>query len=142
MTTVRLPLWFWLLAVAGLLWNLSGVLMFWQNLTISPEAIAALPDTQRQITEANPRWTLLPFALATLGGALGMAGLLLRRRWSVAVLQVSLLALVVQFVAIYLQTPVWALTGVQGALFPLLLWLVAALLWLYARHAQRAGWLR
>lgn len=142
MKTVRLPVLFWVVAVAGLLWNLFGVLMFWQNLTMTPEAIAALPDAQRQITEANPRWTLVPFAIATIGGVLGMLGLLLRRRWAVDLLLLSLLALVVQFVAVYLLTPVWALTGIGGALFPLLLWVVAMLLWLYARHAGRAGWLR
>ena len=141
MNDVRVPVLFWIVAMAGLLWNLFGVLMFWQNLTITPEAVAALPDAQRQISEANPRWTLVPFALATLGGTLGMLGLLLRRRWAVGLLLLSLLALVVQFVSVYLLTPVWALTGIGGALLPLLLWVVAAALWLYARHAARRGWL-
>lgn len=141
MNDVRVPVRFWIVAVAGLLWNLFGVLMFWQNLTITPEAVAALPDAQRQISEANPRWNLVPFALATLGGTLGMLDLLLRRRWAVGLLLLSLLALVVQFVSVYLLTPVWALTGIGGALLPLLLWVVAAALWLYARHAARRGWL-
>lgn len=142
MDQVRVPVLFRVVAVAGLLWNLFGVLMFWQNLVMTPEAIAALPDVQRRISQANPRWTLLPFALATFGGVLGTLGLLGRRRWAVGLLLLSLLALVVQFVSIYLLTPVWALTGLRGALFPLLLWGVAAGLWWCARHAAGAGWLR
>ena len=136
------PATFWIVAILGLLWNLYGLAMFWINLTITPEAIAALPEVERQVTLAMPRWILLPFGLATGAGVLGMLGLLLRRRWSAPVLLVSLLALAVQFAAVYLTTPVWALSGVVGALFPVVLCLVALALWLYARHAAVRGWLR
>ena len=136
------PATFWIVAVLGLLWNLYGLAMFWINLTITPEAIAALPEVERQVTLAMPRWILLPFGLATGAGVLGMLGLLLRRRRSAPVLLVSLLALAVQFAAVYLTTPVWALSGVVGALFPVVLCLVALGLWLYARHAAARGWLR
>ncbi len=142
MNLARVPTMFWVVAIAGLLWNLFGLMMFWQNLMMTPEAIAALPDAQRQISQANPRWTLVPFAIATGGGVLGTLLMLLRRRAAVLVLLLSLLALVVQFSAIYLATPVWVLTGVSGAMFPVVLWIIAAALWLYARHAVRRGWLR
>ena len=75
------PVPFRVIAVLGLLWNLYGLAMFWLNLTISPEAVAALPDAQREITLAMPRWIMLPFAIATIGGVLGMLALLL---WLVA----------------------------------------------------------
>ncbi|MDH7453957.1 hypothetical protein QF205_12895 [Luteimonas composti] len=137
------PLSFWIVAVLGLLWNLYGVAMFWLNLTITPEAISALPEAEREITRAMPRWIMLPFGVATLGGVAGMLAMLLRRRVAVPLLLVSLLALVVQFVAVYLTTPVWALTGASGAVLPLVLWGVVALaLWLYARRASARGWLR
>lgn len=136
------PVSFWIVAVLGLLWNLYGVAMFWLNLTITPEAIAALPEAEREITRAMPRWIMLPFGVATLGGVAGMLAMLLRRRVAVPLLLVSLLALVVQFVAVYLTTPVWALTGASGAVLPLVLWVVALALWLYARRASARGWLR
>src|SRR5690606_37418164 len=136
------PVPFRVIAVLGLLWNLYGLAMFWLNLTISPEAVAALPDAQREITLAMPRWIMLPSAIATIGGVLGMLALLLRRRWATPLLLASLLALVVQFVAVYATTTVWDLTGAAGAVFPLLLWLVALGLWLYARRAAARGWLR
>lgn len=136
------PVSFWIVAVLGLLWNLYGVAMFWLNLTITPEAIAALPEAEREITRAMPRWIMLPFGVATLGGVAGMLAMLLRRRVAVPLLLVSLLALVVQFVAVYLTTPVWALTGASGAVLPLVLWVAALALWLYARRASARGWLR
>ena len=136
------PVSFRIVAVLGLLWNLYGVAMFWLNLTITPEAISALPEAEREITRAMPRWIMLPFGVATLGGVAGMLAMLLRRRVAVPLLLVSLLALVVQFVAVYLTTPVWALTGASGAVLPLVLWVVALALWLYARRASARGWLR
>lgn len=136
------PVSFWIVAVLGLLWNLYGVAMFWLNLTITPEAIAALSEAEREITRAMPRWIMLPFGVATLGGVAGMLAMLLRRRVAVPLLLVSLLALVVQFVAVYLTTPVWALTGASGAVLPLVLWVAALALWLYARRASARGWLR
>lgn len=136
------PVSFWIVAVLGLLWNLYGVAMFWLNLTITPEAISALPEAEREITRAMPRWIMLPFGVATLGGVAGMLAMLLRRRVAVPLLLVSLLALVVQFVAVYLTTPVWALTGASGAVLPLVLWVAALALWLYARRASARGWLR
>lgn len=136
------PVSFRIVAVLGLLWNLYGVAMFWLNLTITPEAISALPEAEREITRAMPRWIMLPFGVATLGGVAGMLAMLLRRRVAAPLLLVSLLALVVQFVAVYLTTPVWALTGASGAVLPLVLWVVALILWLYARRASARGWLR
>lgn len=136
------PVSFRIVAVLGLLWNLYGVAMFWLNLTITPEAISALPEAEREITRAMPRWIMLPFGVATLGGVAGMLAMLLRRRVAVPLLLVSLLALVVQFVAVYLTTPVWALTGASGAVLPLVLWVAALALWLYARRASARGWLR
>ena len=135
------PVSFRIVAVLGLLWNLYGVAMFWLNLTITPEAISALPEAEREITRAMPRWIMLPFGVVSLGGVAGMLAMLLRRRVAVPLLLVSLLALVVQFVAVYLTTPVWALTGASGAVLPLVLWVVALALWLYARRASARGWL-
>ena len=133
---------FWIVAVVALLWNAFGVLMFWQNLTMTPEALAALPDAQRQVTEARPDWTFVPFAIGTIAGVLGALGLLLRRRWAVPVLLLSVLGIAVLFAAVYALTPVWALMGASGAVFPLLLVVIGALLWGYARRASRRGWLR
>lgn len=134
-----LPVSFWFIAIAALVWSLFGVAMFWQNLMLTPDAIAAMPQPNRQLSETMPRWILLPFAVATLGGTFGALCLLLRRRWAVPLLLVSLLALVVQFVGLYLSTPAWALTGPSGAIFPVVLWLIALFLWGYAGRASRRG---
>ena len=138
----RPPVLFWIIAILAVAWNLMGVFSFYYHFTATPEVVATWADAQQQVFAAIPRWVFVPFAIATVGGLLGSLGLLLRRRWAVPVLLLSLLAIVVQFAGNYLATPVWALTGVRGALFPLWIALVGVFLWRYARRSAARGWLR
>ena len=142
MTASNRPALFWIVAVLAVLWNLFGVFSFYYHLSATPEVVATWPAEQQTLFAAMPRWLFVPFAVATVGGLVGSLGLLWRRRWAVPVLLVSLLAIVVQFAANYLTTPVWSLTGVRGALFPLCIALVGLFLWWYARRAAARGWLR
>ena len=141
MKTVPRPVWFVLVAVLALPWNLFGLLSFYLHVTATPDVVATWPEAQQQIASATPRWIFVPFAVATIGGVLGSLGLLLGRRWAVPVLLLSLLAILVQFGAYYLLTPTWALTGVGGAALPLCIALVGLLLWGLGRRAAARGWI-
>ena len=142
MSPSQCPPLFRLVAVLAVLWNLAGVASFWFHLTATPETVASWPPEQQAVFEAMPRWLFVPFAAATLGGLLGSIGLLLRRRWSVPVLALSLFAIVVQFTSNYLTTPLWEMMGARGAIFPVVIARVGLFLWWYARLAARRGCLR
>lgn len=141
MTAIKPPWWFWVVALLGLLWNLIGLSMFYIEMTMTPEAVAALPPEQRQIHAAMPMLAYVFFGIAVVSGVLGSIGLLLKRRLAAPLLLVSLLAVLAQMITAYAATPVWALTGASGAVFPLALIAVSLLLWLFARKALRRGWL-
>lgn len=130
------------IAIAALAWNLIGVAMFFVEATLTPEQVAALPAAQQQIRAASPAWAMPAFALAVFAGTVGSLGLLLRRRWAVPLLLLSLIGLLVQMISMYVLTPVWPLTGLRGAWLPLWLIAVGLGLWLYARKASARGWLR
>ena len=138
----KMPLGGRVVALTALLWNLFGLLVFVLQLAMTPAQRAALPLEQQQIDSAMPLWVLLLFAVATIAGTAGSIALLLARRWAVPMLQLSLIAIVVQMLASYALTPVWSLTGAAGLLLPALLILMVAAIWLFARSAARRGWLR
>lgn len=132
---------FWLIAIVALLWNLLGVAMFIMQIAASPETVAAMPAEQRQVYEATPAWLNIAFAVAVFGGVIGALGLLLKRRWAVTFFLISLLALLAQIVGAYAVTPVWEAYGPAGLAMPVLLVVIALLLWVYARKATIRGWL-
>lgn len=136
-----LPKSFWIVAVLALLWNLLGLAMFFAQVTMTPEAVAALSAAQREVYQATPAWINGAYALAVIGGVLGGIGLLLRRRWAMAMFALSLVALLVQVVATYLLTPAWTAMGASSIAFPVMLIIIAAAFLVYARRAAARGWL-
>lgn len=141
MDSTHRPLWFWIVSALALLWNLVGLLMFCRDVTMTPEALALLPAEQQQIHAAMPRWVYAFFGISVLAGVAGGIGLLLKRRWAVPAFLVSLLGLIGDFGGLYVTTPMWETTGVGGAIFPLVLFVIAIGLLLLARKARARGWL-
>ena len=135
------PLWFRVVAVLALLWNLVGLFMFWQEMTLTPEAVAALPPAQQQVHAAMPQIAYVFFGIAVAAGVIGSVGLVLAKRWSVPLLLLSFLGIVAQMGTAFATTPVWPLMGMAGVLPPLFLILVCLLVWLFARMSARRGWL-
>lgn len=133
-----------LVVVVGLLaltWNLIGLLMFWQQVTLSPEAVAAMSYADQQIHAAMPAWLYWVFGIAVGTGILGAIGLLLGKRWAETMFMLSFLGVLVQMVSAYIVTPAWEHHGIQGAIFPVVLVAIAMFLWRYADRARAHGWL-
>lgn len=132
---------FWLVAILALIWNLIGVAMFWMQVNMSAEALAAMTEQQRQVYGATPMWLNVAFAIAVFGGVLGAIGMLMGKRWAVTMFFVSLLALLVQMIGAYLVTPAWDAYGVAGLVMPAVLIVIALLFWRYAQKCVVRGWL-
>lgn len=132
---------FWIIAVLALLWNLVGIAMFYMQIAMTPEQLAAMPAEQRAVYDATPSWLNAAFAVAVFGGALGALGLLLGKRWAVPMFLLSLLGLLVQMLGAYAVTPAWSAYGAAGLAMPILLVAIAVFLWLYSRKAAARGWI-
>ncbi len=140
--TASIPASYRIVAVLGFAWNLLGVAMFFMQTGLDPVEVAALPEQQRMVHEAMPKWLAVFYGIAVFAGLLGSLGLLLRRRWSIPVLAVSLAAVLVQMSVLYLVTPAWQASGAPGAAMSLLIAAIAAFLLVYAQRASTRGWLR
>ena len=111
---------FWIIGGFGLIWNLMGVTNFLWQMNISADSLATLSEAQRAIIEGRPLWVTVAFAVAVFAGVAGCVLLLLRKSMALALLFLSLLAVLVSMI------PVFGMIGkVNFTTFERLMYLVA-----------------
>ena len=117
-----------------------GCYFYLAELMMSPDEIMSLPLDQRQMLAARPNWYYWAFGVAVWVGLFGTVGLLLRKPWADRMLLASLIAVVVQFSAIFI-VPEMRLVSSDSLLGPVLVVLLCYGIWQLARLAKRRGWL-
>lgn len=133
------PGWFKPAAIASALWMMLGCVMYLLEVSTDP---ATLPADQRPMMEAIPIWMWAAFAVAVWVGLAGAVMLLMRRRLAVPLLGVSVLAMLVQNSAYLIDPELSAAVPVATLWLPLVIIGITLLVFLFARHAARRGWLR
>ena len=91
------PVWFWVVSVIALLWNIMGVNAYLQQAYKSDSFRANFNEQQLAILDATPAWATAAFAIAVFAGALGCVALLLRKKWAKPLFLISFIAVLVQF---------------------------------------------
>lgn len=91
------PIWFWVVSVIALLWNIMGVNAYLQQAYKSEAFRANFNEQQLVILDATPAWATAVFAIAVFAGALGCIALLLRKKWAKPLFLISFIAVLVQF---------------------------------------------
>lgn len=91
------PIWFWVVSVIALLWNIMGVNAYLQQAYKSEAFRANFNEQQLAILDATPAWATAAFAIAVFAGALGCIALLLRKKWAKPLFLISFIAVLVQF---------------------------------------------
>lgn len=141
--SAKLPRSYWIVSILALVWMLFGVVAWTMDLMTDEQALASMSEPQRQLYAARPSWLFGIYAVAIFSGLLGAIGLLLRKRWAVALFALSLIAVIIQFGYTFFGMDAVRLLGAGAALpFPLLIFaLGVALLW-FSMRAKRLGYLR
>lgn len=141
-TSVKPPLWFWVVSAAMLLWNGLGVMAYIADATITADALKALPDAERALRESRPAWATAAFAVAVFGGMVGCLLLLVRSRWALPVLVLSLIGVIVQMTHAFLIANSYEVYGPGGLIMPVMVLALSMFLVWLARRARMRGWLR
>ena len=121
----------WLVGTLGLLWNSVGAFDYVMTQTRNEAYVERFE--QLEALGGLPSWLVAFWAIAVLGGALGALSLLLRKRFAVPVLLVSLRSMVVTAIHDFSSTNGLYETGGTGAGFVAVIFVIALGLWLYAR---------
>ncbi len=138
----KLPVWFWAVAGLAVVWNLMGVAAYLMEVTMSKEALAALPEAQREIQANMPAWVTGAFAIAVFAGLAGSIALALRRSLATPLLVGSLVAALAQFGYLFLMTNALAAIGPSVAAMPTVILVIAAFLIWFSMRSKGKGWLR
>jgi hypothetical protein len=138
----KLPTWFWVVAVAGLLWTVMGVASYFMDVMMSEETLAKMPEAQREIYEARPSWIVAVYAVAVFSALIGGVALVMRKSFAVPAFGVSLVAVIVQFGFVLFGMNVIATLGATAAIFPAVIVILGALLLWFSMQSKSKGWLR
>jgi hypothetical protein len=92
--TQKNPLWFSIVAVIAILWNLVGVLQYLVEVTMSDDAKALLDPNLVALMDSTPKVITAFYALAVWGGFVASVLLLLKKVKALVLFQISLIAVV------------------------------------------------
>ena len=140
-STIKPATWFWIVSALALVWNLMGVMAYLVQVTMSPEAMAALPENQRLLYQSTPSWATGAFAIAVWGGTLGCILLLLRKKLASLLLIVSLLGVLVQLYHSFFISNSFAVFGPGGMIMPGMVVVFGIFLIWFSRKAASNQWL-
>ena len=135
------PAWYWVAAIAALLFECLGCFFYVAEVRLTPEQIAMLPLDQAALLNARPAWYYAAFGTAVWVGLVGTLGLLLRKRWAVTALLISLIAVLAQFSAVFIVPAMRVVTS-DALLGPVGIIVVCYGIYMLGRLAKRRGWLR
>ena len=139
--TTKPPVLFWVIAGLALAWNLMGVGAYLFETMSDAAALSAAGYTEFEVTSVatRPAWVTGIFAIAVFGGAIGCLGLLLRKKWALLPLMISLAAVLAQQVYMWGMTE--AAAHISGAewIMPVMIPVIAAFLVWFARKKIAKG---
>jgi len=139
----KIPTWFWVVSILILLWNIMGVLSFFEHTFISDEALAELPVNERELYGDYPLWVTIVFAIAVSGGILGAIGLVLRKKWSKTAFIISLLAIIPQMIHnVFFTSSIEVYGTVRAVTMPALVIVIGVFLVWFSMLGVKKHWLK
>ncbi len=141
---VKTPWHLWVVAIVAVLWNLMGVVDFTMTETRNATYLKGLKPEQVDYILSFPLWSVITWAVGVFGGFLGSLLLLFRRRWAVPVFLFSIFGVILTSLYSHVISDFDKVMGGGAGLkiFSGVIFVIAVLLWLYARAMTRRGLLR
>ena len=135
-SSVKPPVWFWIISIAALVWNGMGVMVYLTRAFATDEMIAQMtPEQQAQFNVEYPAWVTAAFALAVFCGALGSLALLLRKKWAYQLLVVSAVAAIVQHIYYFMNVEM------ASIVMPIMVIIVCIFLIWFSKNSITKNWI-
>ena len=140
-TSNKPSLWFWLISIIALLWNLMGVFNYLNQAYNSETVLESMTLEQRNVFESIPAWATGAFAIAVFIGLAASIALLLRKKWAQPLFVISLIAAIAQFINWLFISDAVAAFGPTTYIMPLVVIGFGVFEILFSKNSTQKGWL-
>lgn len=141
-TQKKVPLWYWIVTILAILWNIMGVSAYLFDAFMTPEQKMMLPAEQLELMNSTPSWVTAAYAIAVWSGLTGSIGLAFRKKWAKGVLLISLIAVVLQLGYVALATNAMEVYGqFEAVILPMSVLVIAIMLLILATRALKNKWI-
>lgn len=132
---------YWVIAAVLLVWNLIGLMFYYQQSTLTPEMMADLDLTAQQIAHITntPAWGHSGYAIAVNAGVLGAIFLLFRKAWAIPMFVLSLVGALVQDLDALVLRDALEAWGSGGMALPIIVIAICVFEIWYSRAAKAKG---
>ncbi len=142
MTTTNKPkTLFWVIAVCALIWNIMGLANFLATIFMKDWLIDNYPPDQAELFTGMPSWYLIVFGIATITGVLGCITMLMRKKITVMLFFISLIAAILTQAYWLFGTNAPEVMGSQVYFGPIMVIIICVFLYFYSKGAARKEWL-
>lgn len=141
-TTAKTPVHLWIVGVLSTLWNVVGAFDYAATQLRLESYMSQFTQQQLDYFYAFPVWMEAAWATAVWCSLLGSISLLLRKSWAVTLFGIAILGMLISTIYNFVLTDGMAAMGSAGAIFTVVIWVIAIFLFLYARAMQKKGVLR
>jgi len=140
-TTKKPNVAFWIIAIIAVLWNLMGVMQFFMQAMNTESFRAQYTSEQLAVVDALPLYYIVIFAVAVIASAIGAILLILRKKLAIPFFTAGLVAVLAQTVYNLFINEGKSAYGVFEYTMLIMIPLASFLLWWYAKHCNKQGWL-
>ncbi len=141
-TTAKTPAHLWIIGVVAFLWNVMGAFDYSATQLRLDFYMSQFSPEQLDYFYSFPSWVDASWAIAVWSSLLGSLCLLLRKSWAAWLFGLAILGLAVTTLFNFVLSNGLEVMGSEAAAFTAVIWVIAVLLFFYARAMAGRGVLR
>lgn len=141
-TAQKPPIWFWIVSVIALIWNVMGVKAYLDQ-AFRTETFKTMYTTEQiAMIDKNPTWVTAAFAIAVFGAFLGCIALLLRKKIANTLFIISFLAVIAQSVFTFFLSEYKDQMNSFETTMSVMIPIIAILLIIFSNKGIAKSWLK
>ena len=140
-TSIKLPIWFWVISILALLYFLMDTMMFYSRMFMLEEMASEVPK-QYALIKAMPAWVNVVFGMEVFGGLMGAIALLTKRKWAFILFCISMIGVLAQSSYIWFASDALSLLGKPAIIMPIVAIVFGAIMIMVSRTGINRGWLQ